>query len=83
MGPFEYLEHLRLAKEAVRIPVMASLNGATPGGWIEYARLMAQATKYGDATELPVKEMLQQMLPHLQTLVPQSHLESNVDDVPA
>src|SRR4029078_1749679 len=50
MGPFEYLEHLRLAKKAVRIPVMASLNGATPGGWIEYARLMAQAG--ADALEL-------------------------------
>ena len=50
LGPFEYLEHLRRAKEAVRIPVMASLNGATPGGWIEYARLMAQAG--ADALEL-------------------------------
>jgi len=50
MGPFEYLEHLRLAKKAVRIPVMASLNGSTPGGWIEYARLMVQAG--ADALEL-------------------------------
>jgi dihydroorotate dehydrogenase (fumarate) len=50
LGPFEYLEHLRRAKEAVRIPVLASLNGATPGGWIEYARLMAQAG--ADALEL-------------------------------
>jgi dihydroorotate dehydrogenase (fumarate) len=37
-------------KEAVRIPVMASLNGATPGGWIEYARLMEEAG--ADALEL-------------------------------
>jgi dihydroorotate dehydrogenase (fumarate) len=50
LGPFQYLEHLRRAKEAVRIPVMASLNGTTPGGWIEYARLMAQAG--ADALEL-------------------------------
>ncbi len=50
LGPFEYLEHLRRAKEAVGIPVMASLNGATPGGWIEYARLMEQAG--ADALEL-------------------------------
>ena len=35
LGPHQYLEHLRRAKEAVHIPVMASLNGATPGGWIE------------------------------------------------
>lgn len=50
LGPFQYLEHLRRAKAAVRIPVMASLNGATPGGWIEYARLMEQAG--ADALEL-------------------------------
>ena len=50
LGPVQYLEHLRLAKEAVRIPIIASLNGATPGGWIEYARLMAQAG--ADALEL-------------------------------
>lgn len=43
LGPYQYLEHLRRAKEAVRIPVLGSLNGATPGGWIEYARLMQQA----------------------------------------
>ena len=50
LGPFQYLEHLRQAKEAVHIPVIASLNGATPGGWIEYARLMEQAG--ADALEL-------------------------------
>jgi len=50
LGPFQYLEHLRRVKEAVRIPVVASLNGATPGGWLEYARLMAQAG--ADALEL-------------------------------
>jgi len=50
MGPYQYLEHLRLAKEAVGIPVIASLNGSTPGGWIEYARLMSQAG--ADALEL-------------------------------
>ena len=42
-GPEEYLEHLRLVKSAVRIPVMASLNGITPGGWISYAKLLEQA----------------------------------------
>jgi len=50
MGPVQYLEHLRRAKEAVNIPIVASLNGATPGGWIEYARLMADAG--ADALEL-------------------------------
>ena len=50
LGPFQYLEHLRRTKEAAGIPVLASLNGATPGGWIEYARLMQQAG--ADALEL-------------------------------
>jgi dihydroorotate dehydrogenase (fumarate) len=43
LGPEEYLEHLRLIKSAVQIPVMASLNGVTPGGWISYARQLEQA----------------------------------------
>src|SRR5678815_2362578 len=49
-GPNEYLEHLRRVKQAVGIPVMASLNGSTPGGWMNYARLMEQAG--ADAIEL-------------------------------
>ena len=49
-GPDEYLEHLRRVKQAVGIPVMASLNGSTPGGWMNYARLMEQAG--ADAIEL-------------------------------
>lgn len=43
MGPERYLEQLRRIREAVRVPVIASLNGTTPGGWVEYARLMEQA----------------------------------------
>lgn len=50
LGPYQYLELLRRAKEAVRVPVIASLNGTTPGGWLEYARLMAAAG--ADALEL-------------------------------
>jgi len=49
-GPDEYLEHLRRVKQAVSIPVMASLNGSTPGGWMSYARLMEEAG--ADAIEL-------------------------------
>ena len=45
-----YLEHLRRAKEAVKIPIMASLNGATPGGWVRFAKDMEQAG--ADAIEL-------------------------------
>lgn len=49
-GPDEYLEHLRRVKQAVSIPVIASLNGSTPGGWMSYARLMEEAG--ADAVEL-------------------------------
>ena len=45
-----YLEHLRRAKEAVRIPILGSLNGATTGGWVRFARDMEQAG--ADAIEL-------------------------------
>jgi dihydroorotate dehydrogenase (fumarate) len=43
LGPEEYLDHLRMIKKAVDIPVIASLNGITPGGWISYAKLLEQA----------------------------------------
>jgi dihydroorotate dehydrogenase (fumarate) len=43
LGPDGYLNHIRKAKEAVSIPVIASLNGATVGGWTDYARQMEQA----------------------------------------
>jgi dihydroorotate dehydrogenase (fumarate) len=38
-----YLEHLRRAREAVNIPIIASLNGTTSGGWVRFAREMEQA----------------------------------------
>jgi dihydroorotate dehydrogenase (fumarate) len=43
LGPEEYLEHLRRITEAIGIPVVASLNGVTPGGWIGYAELLEEA----------------------------------------
>ncbi len=49
-GPDEYLNHIRKAKDAVDIPIIASLNGVSTGGWIEYARKMQQAG--ADAIEL-------------------------------
>jgi dihydroorotate dehydrogenase (fumarate) len=52
VGPELYLEHIRQAKAAVQIPIIASLNGYTPGGWVEYARLMQQAG--ADAIELNI-----------------------------
>ena len=43
VGPELYLEHIRQARESTNIPIIASLNGFSPGGWVEYARLMQQA----------------------------------------
>jgi dihydroorotate dehydrogenase (fumarate) len=52
LGPDEYLEQIRRIKAAVRVPVIGSLNGCTPGGWLRYARLIEQAG--ADAIELNV-----------------------------
>lgn len=38
-----YLEHLRRARDAVKIPIIASLNGASTGGWVRYAKDLEQA----------------------------------------
>jgi dihydroorotate dehydrogenase (fumarate) len=42
-GPEEYLDHIRKAKQAVDIPIIASLNGSTLGGWTGYARQIEEA----------------------------------------
>lgn len=42
-GPAQYLNLIERCAAAVEIPVIASLNGATPGGWIGYARSMEEA----------------------------------------
>ena len=52
IGAETYLEHLRALKEAVDIPIIASLNGATRGKWIEYAERMEASG--ADALELNV-----------------------------
>ncbi len=52
LGPDEYLEHIRKAKDAVNIPVIASLNGKSIGGWTSYAKKMEQAG--ADALELNI-----------------------------
>jgi dihydroorotate dehydrogenase (fumarate) len=43
LGPEGYLEHIRKARQAVGIPIIASLNGASAGGWAEYAKEIQQA----------------------------------------
>jgi dihydroorotate dehydrogenase (fumarate) len=50
LGPEGYLRHIEAAKAAVDIPIIASLNGVTPGGWTRYAYYMQEAG--ADALEL-------------------------------
>jgi dihydroorotate dehydrogenase (fumarate) len=50
--PEDYVEHIRKAKEAVDIPIIASLNGVSPGGWTRYARRFEEAG--ADGVELNV-----------------------------
>lgn len=52
LGPDGYLQLIEGAKAAVGIPVIASLNGVSPGGWAEYAKLMSEAG--ADAIELNI-----------------------------
>lgn len=52
VGPDKYLELIRGAKEATEIPIIGSLNGISPSGWIEYARLIEEAG--ADGLELNV-----------------------------
>ena len=52
LGPEGYLDHIRKAKQAVAIPVIASLNGTSLGGWTSYAKQMQEAG--ADALELNV-----------------------------
>jgi len=51
-GIEQYLQHVARVKAAVDVPVIASLNGSTPGGWVEYARSIEEAG--ADALELNV-----------------------------
>ncbi|HUZ08321.1 MAG TPA: dihydroorotate dehydrogenase-like protein, partial [Candidatus Paceibacterota bacterium] len=52
LGPEEYLKHIAAAKKATHIPIIASLNGSSVGGWTEYARQIQQAG--ADALELNI-----------------------------
>ena len=49
-GPDDYLNLIRKAKESVRVPIIASLNGASSGGWVRYSRYLESAG--ADAIEL-------------------------------
>jgi dihydroorotate dehydrogenase (fumarate) len=55
LGPDEYLDHLGRLKAAVGVPIIASLNGTTEGGWLAYATLLEQAGANG--LELNIYEL--------------------------
>src|SRR4030095_2699475 len=52
VGPTRYLEHIAQAKHKIGIPIIASLNCTTLGGWISYARRITEAG--ADALELNI-----------------------------
>lgn len=52
LGPEQYLEQIRRIKQAVRVPVIASLNGVSAAGWLRYSELIEQAG--ADALELNI-----------------------------
>lgn len=54
-GPEGYLEHIRKAKAAVNIPIIASLNATFPGSWVRFAREIESAG--ADALELNIYDV--------------------------
>ncbi len=52
VGPDRYLDLLHKGKQSVSIPVIGSLNGSSPGGWVRYAEYMEEAG--ADALELNI-----------------------------
>jgi dihydroorotate dehydrogenase (fumarate) len=55
LGPDEYLEQIGRIRRRVDVPVIASLNGTTPGAWLRYAQAMEQAG--ASALELNLYEL--------------------------
>jgi dihydroorotate dehydrogenase (fumarate) len=59
VGPTTYLDHIANAKRAVAIPIIGSLNCTTLGGWISYARRIAEAG--ADGLELNIYKIPTQL----------------------
>lgn len=76
-GPQEYLEHLQSVKRTVGVPVIASLNGSTPGGWTSYAKLMEEAG--ADAIELHLYHSASD--PGISSAEAEAHMIQMVTDV--
>jgi dihydroorotate dehydrogenase (fumarate) len=56
LGPDAYADHIRRTKEAIRVPVIGSLNGTSPESWLRFARIIEQAG--ADALELNFYEIV-------------------------
>jgi dihydroorotate dehydrogenase (fumarate) len=70
LAPDEYAEHIRRVKEAVRIPVIGSLNGRTRESWLEFAKVIEQAG--ADALELNMYQVVTDLG------IPSAHVESQL-----
>ncbi|RRR72142.1 MAG: dihydroorotate dehydrogenase-like protein [Candidatus Viridilinea halotolerans] len=73
VGPERYIDHLAKLKQSVDIPVIGSLNGVSPGGWVHYAQLMEEAG--ADAVELNIYYM------PTETHITSAELEQNYVDL--
>jgi dihydroorotate dehydrogenase (fumarate) len=45
LGPEPYLEHIAKAKKSVGIPIIASVNGVSTGGWTRYAKMLGSMAR--------------------------------------
>ena len=52
LGPEEYHDHIQSVKKSLEIPIIGSLNGVSAGGWMDYAKKIAEAG--ADALELNI-----------------------------
>ncbi len=52
VDPSEYIKHIGIAKKAVNIPIIGSLNGFSMGGWVKHAKRLEDAG--ADALELNI-----------------------------
>lgn len=73
LGPDQYAEHVHHAKQAVRIPVIASLNGRSKESWLKFAKTIEQAG--ADALELNMYEVVTDLT------IPSAHIESRLVEI--
>jgi dihydroorotate dehydrogenase (fumarate) len=77
VAPDKYLEHVQRVKQAVRIPVIGSLNGTTAEAWLRFAKRMEEAG--ADAVELNIYEVVTD--PHQTGMAVEHALRQIVEDL--